>query len=221
MNNVEVFKNTKSETKEKIKKISKIRKLGKKEILFGEREVEQKVYFLIEGKVSIFKLNESGERKIIFILRPGDMINYLSIDDIKTTAAGCEAFEDSTVLECDSSDFIKIMEQDFCLCKNVINSMQNRSRRLYRQLKNTISIRLDKKLAAKLYRLGKEFGKNQGEWTVLNVDITITYLADMLGCKRESLSRAMKVLQDEGLVKLEKKRFSIKKEKLANYFKSE
>ena len=40
-----------------------------------------------------------------------------------------------------------------------------------------------------------------GEWTLLNVNLTITYIADMLGCKRETLSRAMKILQDKNLVK--------------------
>lgn len=220
MYNIDILKDTKIETKENIKKISKVKKISKKEILFHERDIVQKVYFVLEGKVSIFKINESGERKIIFILRPGEMINYLLIDEIKASAAGCEAFENSTILECEMTEFINLMEKDFNLCKNVINAMQNRSRRLYRQLKNTISIRLDKKLAAKLYRLGKEFGINKGEWTLLNVNITITYLADMLGCKRESLSRAMKVLQDEDLVKLDNKRFYIKKYELAEYFKS-
>ncbi|MGL4912166.1 MAG: Crp/Fnr family transcriptional regulator [Romboutsia sp.] len=220
MDNIEVLKNVRSDTKEAINKISKIRKLNKKDILFRERDVVQKVYFVLNGKLSIFKMNESGERKVIFILRAGDMIDYLELGDIKTTAIGCEAFENATVLECDMTEFVSIMEKDFTLCKNVINTMQNRSRRLYRQLKNTIAIRLDKKLAAKLYRLGREFGTSRDEWTLINVNITITYLADMLGCKRESLSRAMKVLQDEGLVKLEKKKYYIKKEELSNYFKS-
>lgn len=220
MDNIEVLKNVRKDTKEAINKISKIRKLNKKDILFRERDVVQKVYFVLNGKLSIFKMNESGERKVIFILRAGDMIDYLELGDIKTTAIGCEAFENATVLECDMTEFVSIMEKDFTLCKNVINTMQNRSRRLYRQLKNTIAIRLDKKLAAKLYRLGREFGTNREEWTLIDVNITITYLADMLGCKRESLSRAMKVLQDEGLVKLEKKKYYIKKEELSNYFKS-
>ena len=112
------------------------------------------------------------------------------------------------------------MEDDFALTKNILVHTQNTNRRLYRQLKNSISIRIDKKLAAKLYRIGKEFGVCKGEWTLLNVNLTITYIADMLGCKRESLSRAMKILQDENLVKIEGKKVYIKKDELSSYFKS-
>lgn len=220
MNNIEVFKDIKESSKIELKKILKERQLSTKEILFNERDIVDKVYFLKSGKISIFKMNENGERKIIFILRSGEMINEISFDNTKSTTIGCEAFDKAIILECMGKDFIKVMEEDFTLTKNILISTQNRNRRLYRQLKNSISIRIDKKLAAKLYRIGKEFGVCKGEWTLLNVNLTITYIADMLGCKRESLSRAMKILQDEKLVKIEGKKVYIKKDELSSYFKS-
>lgn len=220
MNNIEVFKDIKESSKVELKKILKERQLPIKEILFNERDIVDKVYFLKSGKISIFKMNENGERKIIFILRSGEMINEISFDNTKSTTIGCEAFDKAIILECMGKDFIKVMEEDFTLTKNILISTQNRNRRLYRQLKNSISIRIDKKLAAKLYRIGKEFGVCKGEWTLLNVNLTITYIADMLGCKRESLSRAMKILQDEKLVKIEGKKVYIKKDELSSYFKS-
>ena len=220
MNNIEVFKDIKESSKIELKKILKERQLPIKEILFNERDIVDKVYFLKSGKISIFKMSENGERKIIFILRSGEMINEISFDNTKSTTIGCEAFDKAIILECMGKDFIKVMEDDFTLTKNILISTQNRNRRLYRQLKNSISIRIDKKLAAKLYRIGKEFGVCKGEWTLLNVNLTITYIADMLGCKRESLSRAMKILQDEKLVKIEGKKVYIKKDELSSYFKS-
>ena len=220
MNNIEVFKDIKESSKIELKKILKERQLSTKEILFNERDIVDKVYFLKSGKISIFKMSENGERKIIFILRSGEIINEISFDNTKSTTIGCEAFDKAIILECMGKDFIKVMEEDFTLTKNILISTQNRNRRLYRQLKNSISIRIDKKLAAKLYRIGKEFGVCKGEWTLLNVNLTITYIADMLGCKRESLSRAMKILQDEKLVKIEGKKVYIKKDELSSYFKS-
>lgn len=220
MNSIEVFKNIKEESKVNLEKILKTRKLSKKEILFYERDMVDKIYFIKEGKISLFKINGSGERKIIFILPKGQMINDIFIDEKKTSAVSCEAFEKSILLECSSKDFMNIMENDFILTKNVLNHLQNINRRLYRQLKNSISIRMDKKLAAKLYRMGREFGVEKDEWTLINANLTITYIADMLGCKRETLSRSMKVLQDENLVKIENKKVYIKKHELSSYFKN-
>lgn len=112
------------------------------------------------------------------------------------------------------------MQNDFQLTKDIISYMERRIRRLYRQLKNSISIKVDKKLAAKLYRLSREFGVCCGEWTLLNVNITVTYLADMLGCKRETVSRMIKVLQKEELIKIDNKGFYVKETELSRYFKS-
>ena len=85
MKNIEVFKNLNEETYEKLGKILRRRELNKKEVLFLEREVVERVYFIEEGKISLFKITESGERKIIFILRNGQMINDVLIDKNKTT----------------------------------------------------------------------------------------------------------------------------------------
>ena len=220
MKNIEVFKNLNEETYEKLGKILRRRELNKKEVLFLEREVVERVYFIEEGKISLFKITESGERKIIFILRKGQMINDVLIDKNKTTTVSCKAFEKSKLFECNSKDLLKVMEEDFQLTKNILSHIQNLNRRLYRQLKNSVSIRMDKKLAAKLYRMGREFGINKDEWTLINADLTITYMADMLGCKRETLSRAMKVLQDKNLVKFENKKIYIKQDELSLYFKN-
>lgn len=219
MKSIEVFQNIKEESYEELKNILTTRKLSKKEILFYEREITNKVYFIKEGKMSLFKINESGERKVIFILRSGQMINNILIDESKSNTVSCEVFEKATLLECDSKDLLKIMEKDFSLTKNILLHVDNINRRLYRQLKNSISIRIDKKLAAKLYRISREFGVDKGEWTLINANLTITYIADMLGCKRESLSRAMKILQDKDLVKIENKKVYVRKNELSAYFK--
>ena len=115
MDSIELFQNIKEESKIELEKILKIRKVSKKEILFYERDMVDKVYFIKEGKISLFKINESGERKIIFILPKGQMINDVFIDENKSSAVSCEAFENSTLLECSSKDFLKIMENDFTL----------------------------------------------------------------------------------------------------------
>ncbi|MGL5328073.1 MAG: Crp/Fnr family transcriptional regulator [Peptostreptococcaceae bacterium] len=220
LNNIFVFDNIKEKSKSELyESVTKL-EVKRKEVLFHEREIVDNVYFISKGKVSIYKINENGERKIIFILKEGDMINEVLLDNSKNTTFGCEVFEKSTILQCSSSKLIEIMEKDFSLTKNILLHTQNINRRLYRQLKNSMYLRLDKKLAAKLYRIAKEFGEENGQWTAINTNISITYIADMIGCKRESLSRAMKQLQEEDLVKIENKKIYIRKEKLSHYFKN-
>ena len=54
MNDIQVFENIKDHSKIELSKKLSFRTLKKKEILFNERDIIEKVYFLKEGKISIF-----------------------------------------------------------------------------------------------------------------------------------------------------------------------
>ena len=79
MNNIEVFKDIKESSKIELKKILKERQLARKEILFNERDIVDKVYFLKTGKISIFKMNENGERKVTPFLLQNLLEQYKEI----------------------------------------------------------------------------------------------------------------------------------------------
>ena len=89
------------------------------------------------------------------------------------------------------------MMNDFELTKIVISSLSIKVRRLYRQLKNSTPIKVEKRVAAKLWKLSKDYGIEVEDGTVIDMNISITYLADMFGAPRETISRALKILQDK------------------------
>jgi len=218
LDKIPILNGTKEETKKAFYNKVIVKNVPKKQFLFGEKEELEKIYILFKGKATIFKVGENGEKKVIFILNKGEVLNEILIE-IKTSVVGCEVFEDSIILECFITDFLEIMKNDFIFTKNIITYMEKRIRRLYRQLKNTTSIKVEKRLAAKLWKISKDFGVKSGDWTVIKLNLTITYLSDMLGCPRETISRAMKILEKEGLVKIENKTIYVKKQELSSYFK--
>ncbi|MDX5660012.1 cyclic nucleotide-binding domain-containing protein, partial [Clostridioides difficile] len=73
-----IFNNLSTKTKNQLKEKAKLKRLQKKEILFYEKDSLDSVYILLEGKVSIFKISENGERKVIFILNSGEVINDIT-----------------------------------------------------------------------------------------------------------------------------------------------
>jgi len=93
---------------------------------------------------------------------------------------------------------------------------------MYRQLKNATGvIKMEKRLAAKLWKLSKDYGVSCDNGIVINMNISITYLADLLGSKRETISRALKILLNENLIEYKDKKIKvISQEKLAEFFKA-
>ena len=221
LKNLEMFNNISESTIGKILEESDVKEHRAGEILFEDKEDVTTVYFVLKGIVSLYKINECGQKKVIFMLGKGKIINEVIIKELPASI-NCEIFEDAVILGIKKEKLLNIMKEDFDLCKNIIISLSSKTRRLYRQLKNTpSSIKIEKRLAAKLYKLAKDYGVEHEDGIVIDMEISITYMADLLGSQRETVSRAMKVLQKNNLINYKSKKIIISNfEKLALFFKT-
>ena len=133
----------------------------------------------------------------------------------------CEVREDSLVMVMPRDRFLYVMEKDRSLNRAVMDAMALRIRRLYRQLKNTTNaLSGEKRLAAKLFKLARDNGVKTERGVLIDMSLSITYLADMLGSKRETVSRQVKRLTELKLICMEKNRIFVPDiAELSNYFK--
>jgi len=198
-----------------------IKQKRKGEQLFRDKETVSTIYIVVSGLVALFKINSQGEKKVIFVLGQGKMVNEIILQDLPASV-NCEIFEDAQILCFNKQDLLDVMEHDFALTKAVIDSLSLKTRRMYRQLKNTSnSVRGDKRLAAKLWKLSGDYGAVCKSGICIDIDLSITYLADMLGSQRETVSRQLKTLTEQGIVVIEQGRFVIvNRDELARIFKS-
>jgi len=219
ISNLSIFNDLNTTTLENLRcKATKL-KLDKGSLLFFEKDIVNSVYIVLEGKVSLFRTLEDGHKKIFFILSEGGIINEVIFDNLPASVS-CEAFDDSIILAFNKADLLSIMRTDFQLTERIINYMGKKIRRLYRQLKNTVPIKVDKRVAAKLWKLSKDYGIELENGILIDLNISISYLADMIGSARETISRSLRKLEKNGLIKFEgKKIIVIDIENLSKYFK--
>jgi CRP/FNR family cyclic AMP-dependent transcriptional regulator len=213
-----LFEDIEDKTLELITETVIIKRINKSQMLFSERESIDNIYIVLEGKVTMYRLSEKGQKRVIFILNKGEIINEVIFDNL-TASINCEGFEDSEIISISKVDLLNIMKQDFKLTQVILYSMSKKIRRLYRQLKNTVPTKMDKRVAAKLWKLSKDYGVETEEGILINVKVSITYLADMLGSSRETISRAVKELEKMDMVKIKHRKFIVNRERLSQYFK--
>lgn len=218
---IEVFSGISKNSIVEIKNSADVIELKKNKALYSDRQQLDYVYFLISGNVSLIKSSESGENRVVFLLNDGAMINEPLMRK-NTSGIECWGFEDSKILRIGIKTFDKIMSKDYILARNCMLEMEKRIRRLYRQLKNLTSSNIEKKLAAKLYRLGTQYGLKENEiedYTYINLNLTVTYIAKMLGYQRETVSRSLKLLAQKEIVLQKDRKFYVNIEKARQFFK--
>lgn len=220
LKDIESFSEANSETLDVLADCFIARQYKRGEHVFKDKEECSSLYIVKSGLVSLYKISSQGEKKVIFILGKGKVINEVVLQGLPSSIS-CDAFEPSEILCWNKDKFLQIMSQDFGLTKGVMRSLSLKTRRLYRQLKNTSnSVRGDKRIAAKLWKLSGDYGIACEKGIYIDMELSITYLADMLGSQRETVSRQIKILKEHGLIGLEDKKFIVyNRDKLANYFK--
>lgn len=219
LSNFNIFNKISEKSKVELEKIGEKKKLKKGKHLFRDKDEVNNIYIVESGKVALYKLNESAQKKIIFILGEESIVNAVIIDNLPASI-NCEVFEDAEIISFERSKFIEVMKMDFELTTIIINSLAIKVRRMYRQMKNTTPIKVEKRVAAKLWKLSKDYGVEVSGGTLIDLNISVTYLADMFGTPRETISRALKILQNEGLIVWQCKQILItNKDNLSKFFK--
>lgn len=215
------FKGIKPASLELLASVTSLKHLERGEHLFYDKEIQKNLYILASGAASLYKINSLGEKKAIFVYGPGNIMNEDVVQNLPSSI-NCEMLETGSVLVIPAERFCYIMEQDMELTKLMMNSMALKIRRLYRQMKNTTNaLSGEKRLVAKLYKLARDYGSDEAEGTGIQMNLTITYLAEMLGSKRETVSRQMKHLSESGLIIMKKNHIIVPDlAKLGKYFKT-
>lgn len=216
---IKLFQNLDKEALKGLATMAQIKEYKKGDLLYSDREKIHTIYFVIEGVASLYKPNPDNTKKVVFLFGAGDVLNEVIIYE-NTTLLSCELLTTTKLLQIDREDFVKVLEKSYPLSKGVIESLIYKNRVMSHQIKNACnSITVDRQIAFTLYKLARDFGINTDFGIEINFDLSITYLSEILGAKRETVSRQAKVLTNLGLISVKKKRFTIHNlENLLKYF---
>jgi CRP-like cAMP-binding protein len=218
---VDFFRNVSDETLEGLWAAGSEKTYKKADVLFRAREPVERVFVQMTGKSIIYNLTQTGKRKILFIFGAGMLLNE-HIQTLHNASTYCEVIEESQIFVVPSDVFLRYMESDFLLTKAVLMAHEKKIWRLGHQLKNTMgSIYVERKLAAKLWKLARDFGIQTPEGIQIDINMSVTFLADMLGTPRETASKACSTLVGAGLIQMEKKRITVTNpQKMALFYKT-
>ena len=204
-----LFKEMAPDTLQNLRKYGKIQEFPKGSLIIRAKEPLEQIYIQIDGKSIVYNLTHTGNRKILFIFGRGALLNEHVLNE-HHSATYCETIEKSRIFIIPADRFVRCMQQDFALTRAVLAAQERKVWRLGHQLKNTMgSIYMERRLAAKLWKLARDFGVNVPEGIEININLSVTFLADMLGTPRETASRLCRTLVDYRLIQMKGKRIII------------
>lgn len=185
----------------KFTQISQLKKFSKKEIIFSEGAPYLGFYILLKGAVRIFKLTSDGRDITLQIVEPFNLVAEIPLFEGKTYDSSCEAIEDSILLFIPKEKFLQLFVKNPKISLKILQGFAKRLKELTQQIETLTSKDVPQRLATYLIEEYEKqcYGK-RGNEIILN--ISRSTLASYLGTVIETLSRALRKLQDDGLIEV-------------------
>jgi len=168
-------------------------------ILLEASEGEQ-CFFVTEGSVKITRLSKDGREVILAILNDGDFFGEMSLLDGESRSANVIALDDTKVLTLNRNDFLLVIKEYPQIAIQLLKEMALRLRKSDRQITSLSLSDAEKRIALCILRIAEEQGVIQkGHVSIPKAPIQQD-IANMSGTSRETVSRALKLLEKEGFI---------------------
>lgn len=205
---IPLFSELSTDELRKFTQISQLKKFSKKDPIFFEGTPYLGFYILLKGAVRIFKLTPDGRDITIQIVEPFNLVGEIPLFDGKTYDSSCEAIEDSTLLFIPKEKFLQLFVKNPKISLKILQGFAKRLRELTQQIEKLTSKDVPQRLATYLI---EEYEKQclDKEKNEIILNISRSMLASYLGTVIETLSRALRKLQDDGLIVVKGKKIVI------------
>jgi CRP/FNR family transcriptional regulator len=172
----------------------------KGKIIFVEGEPGYAFYFVISGKVKVYKTSSDGREHIIHIFGDGYVFGEVVIYDKTSYPATAEVLENSRIGMIRIEDLERYIKEDSSLALELVKVLCRRLLMASVEIQNLAFKDVTQRTAIALLKLSQSHGVKTSGGTELKLDITRQELADVAGTTRESVTRALARLKKDGII---------------------
>ena len=183
----------------------------KKQMIYAEGQRPKNVYFVMSGKVKIYKINDEGKELIISIHIAGEFFGYTATLEGTNYTDNAQVLSDGQLMLIPNEDFLELITTDTQVAKHFIKIITQNIIEKEETLLSLAYNSLRKKVAFGLIQLIDKFKENDTELVVLT--ITRENMAQVTGIATESLIRTLSDFKEENLVDIEGGKIIILNEK--------
>ncbi len=175
-------------------------------LILKQGDAADAMYLVKEGNLKITKLTMDGKEKISGVLKQSDFFGEICILIGKERCINARAITDCRLAALSRNDTINILEKMPKIAFNFINTLCSRLVEAEHYMDGLLFKSIGDRITDQLYELSKGHGVYMKDGVLVDLKITHQSLADMIGISRESVTRGIKELKREGIIKYMKNR---------------
>ncbi|ABR35155.1 MULTISPECIES: Crp/Fnr family transcriptional regulator [Clostridium] len=199
---VPIFENlNRDELVEIVNKINH-KEFNKGDVIFTEGNIANTLYFINEGKIKLYKYTKDGKEQILHILSEGDFFGELELIKPSKYGFNSKAIEDAKICTLTKEEMKDIMMKNPEIGIKVLETVGERLSKVENLVQNLATNDVDSRMAYLIIELMEKYGENVEGNISVKLPISREDMASYIGVTRETISRKLKKLEDENLIKI-------------------
>jgi CRP/FNR family cyclic AMP-dependent transcriptional regulator len=168
------------------------------QLIVHQGDLGDSLFVIVEGLVKVFVTSEEGDEMVLVTLRPPETFGELALIDGGARSASAEALEPTSVLALTRPTLLELVQEHPELTEMLLRSLGKIVRRLTEQAADLVFLDLHGRVAKLLLALAHERGERRGDEILLDLHLTQSDLAGMVGGSRQSVNQILRAFERRG-----------------------
>jgi len=209
---VPLFEVLKDEDLEAIARVTITRSYDKDQGIILAEEEGDALFIIASGQVKVSIVSENGREMILSLLGEGAVFGELSLLDGKPRSANVVATQDTALYMVRRADFLQLVYKVPQIAIGLLAELAARLRKTDRKIEGLALLDVTSRISETLLQLAEEQGSQTEFGVTLSSRPTHQQLANMSGTTRETVSRVLKRLENQGYISTEGRSITILRE---------
>lgn len=181
----------------------------KGQLIFYQGDPAEALFVVIEGRIKVVVVNEEGDEMLLVTLQPVDVFGEVALIDGEPRSASAETLEPARLLVLTRTTFLEALKESPAMSESLLRSLGAVLRRLTEQAADLVFLDLHGRVAKLLVGLAEKTQEG-GNGVELDLHLTQSDLASMVGGSRQSVNQILRSFERRGYVEMHGRKLILK-----------
>lgn len=172
----------------------------KGEIIFREGGYPAGIFYITDGKVKKYKLDNDGKEQIIYVANTGELLGYHAILSESRYPDSAAAIEESRIAFIPREDFLETLQQSEVLSRRLLKTLSHEFAVLANSLTLFARKSVRERLALQLIVIREKYKVNFQPGMPVEINMSRDDLASLVGTARENVVRILTEFKEASIL---------------------
>lgn len=170
--------------------------------IFLEGDTADKLYIVNKGSIKAFRYTKEGKEQILYVMSNGDSIGELNLLKKSKYKYSAAALEETDLCVISKDNFDGLLKKYPEIMLKILEGLHDRMDNLEDLVQNLSTKDVEARIADMLLHFIKDFGVETKNGIEVDMPLSREEMGSYIGTTRETISRKLTSLHDEGVIQI-------------------